>query len=110
MTYTLARSSLGFLETRASLLEIPRDKTGDFDMISRILEKNWKIAKWVALGAIIFEIICVKSIASVTYSHHVLPSLEVKTHLTQLLHISGKSLGTLFSLQYVIQRLKQKFA
>ncbi|KAK1362511.1 hypothetical protein POM88_046985 [Heracleum sosnowskyi] len=35
--------------------EIPRDKTGDFDMISRFLEKNWKIAKWVALGAVIFE-------------------------------------------------------
>lgn len=35
--------------------EIPRDKTGDFDMISRFLEKNWKIVKWVALGAVIFE-------------------------------------------------------
>ncbi|KAK1400854.1 hypothetical protein POM88_000459 [Heracleum sosnowskyi] len=32
-----------------------KDKTGDFDMISRFLEKNWKIAKWVALGAVIFE-------------------------------------------------------
>lgn len=25
-------------------------------MISRFLEKNWKIAKWVALWAVIFEV------------------------------------------------------
>lgn len=34
---------------------IPRDKTGNFDMIYRFLEKNWKIARWVALGAVILE-------------------------------------------------------
>ncbi|WOL05600.1 tobamovirus multiplication protein 2A [Canna indica] len=34
---------------------IPVDKTGNFDMIYDFLEKNWKIAKWVALGVVIFE-------------------------------------------------------
>ncbi|KAF8380670.1 hypothetical protein HHK36_028160 [Tetracentron sinense] len=35
--------------------EIPTDKTGDFDMIYSFLKENWKIAKWVALGAVILE-------------------------------------------------------
>ncbi|XP_071687033.1 tobamovirus multiplication protein 2A-like [Rutidosis leptorrhynchoides] len=35
---------------------IPVDKTGDFDMIYRFLEKNWKICRWVALGAVILEV------------------------------------------------------
>ncbi|CAM8908367.1 unnamed protein product [Rhodiola kirilowii] len=35
--------------------EIPTDKTGDFDMIYDFLKKNWNIAKWVALGAVILE-------------------------------------------------------
>ncbi|KAI3756464.1 hypothetical protein L1987_56285 [Smallanthus sonchifolius] len=35
--------------------EIPVDKTGDFDMIYGFLEKNWKICRWVALGAVILE-------------------------------------------------------
>ncbi|KAA8525923.1 hypothetical protein F0562_007977 [Nyssa sinensis] len=35
--------------------EIPTDKTGDFGMIYEFLEKNWKIVKWVALGAVILE-------------------------------------------------------
>ncbi|KAI3703430.1 hypothetical protein L1987_73500 [Smallanthus sonchifolius] len=35
--------------------EIPSDKTGDFDMIYGFLEKNWKICRWVALGAVILE-------------------------------------------------------
>ncbi|XXG75651.1 hypothetical protein AAC387_Pa08g0177 [Persea americana] len=34
---------------------IPSDKTGDFDMIYDFLKKNWQIAKWVALGAVILE-------------------------------------------------------
>ncbi|XP_026660203.1 tobamovirus multiplication protein 2A-like isoform X2 [Phoenix dactylifera] len=34
---------------------IPADKTGDFDMIYNFLKENWKIAKWVALGAVILE-------------------------------------------------------
>ncbi|KAL5973674.1 hypothetical protein ACLOJK_030330 [Asimina triloba] len=34
---------------------IPVDKTGDFVMIYEFLEKNWKIVKWVALGAVILE-------------------------------------------------------
>ncbi|EHA8589379.1 putative Tobamovirus multiplication protein [Cocos nucifera] len=33
----------------------PADKTGDFDMIYSFFKKNWKIAKWVALGAVILE-------------------------------------------------------
>ncbi|CAK9173363.1 unnamed protein product [Ilex paraguariensis] len=35
--------------------DIPTDKTGDFDMIYDFLEENWKIVKWVALGAVILE-------------------------------------------------------
>ncbi|KAF3955232.1 hypothetical protein ACB098_10G028900 [Castanea mollissima] len=35
--------------------EIPIDRTGDFDMIYTFLEENWKIAKWVALGAVVLE-------------------------------------------------------
>lgn len=34
---------------------IPADKTGDFDMMYDFLKENWKIAKWVALGAVILE-------------------------------------------------------
>ncbi|KAG1362074.1 putative Tobamovirus multiplication protein [Cocos nucifera] len=34
---------------------IPADKTGDFDMMYGFLMENWKIAKWVALGAVILE-------------------------------------------------------
>jgi hypothetical protein len=35
--------------------EIPRDKTGYFDMMYNFLEENWKIVKWVALGIVILE-------------------------------------------------------
>ncbi|KAL8196218.1 hypothetical protein R6Q57_025218 [Mikania cordata] len=35
--------------------EIPVDRTGDFEMIYGFLEKNWKICRWVALGAVILE-------------------------------------------------------
>lgn len=35
---------------------IPVDKTGNFDMVYNFLKENWKIAKWVALGAVIFEV------------------------------------------------------
>ncbi|CAH1415284.1 unnamed protein product [Lactuca virosa] len=35
--------------------EIPTDETGQFDAIYGFLKKNWNIAKWVALGAIIFQ-------------------------------------------------------
>ncbi|XP_010269960.1 PREDICTED: tobamovirus multiplication protein 2A-like [Nelumbo nucifera] len=34
---------------------LPTDKTRDFEMIYEFLKKNWKIAKWVALGAVILE-------------------------------------------------------
>ncbi|XP_042484431.1 tobamovirus multiplication protein 2A-like [Macadamia integrifolia] len=34
---------------------LPTDKTGDFDMIYDFLKEHWKIAKWVALGAVILE-------------------------------------------------------
>ncbi|KAJ6845577.1 tobamovirus multiplication protein 2A [Iris pallida] len=34
---------------------IPADKTGNFDTIYDFLKENWKIAKWVALGAVILE-------------------------------------------------------
>ncbi|KAI7738282.1 hypothetical protein M8C21_024379 [Ambrosia artemisiifolia] len=35
--------------------EIPIDKTENFDMIYGFLEKNWKICRWVALGAVILQ-------------------------------------------------------
>lgn len=35
--------------------ELPTDKTGNFNMIYKFLKEHWKIAKWVALGAVIFE-------------------------------------------------------
>ncbi|KAJ0970833.1 hypothetical protein J5N97_018792 [Dioscorea zingiberensis] len=34
---------------------IPADKTGDFEMIYDFLEDNWKIVRWVALGAVVLE-------------------------------------------------------
>ncbi|KAJ4805167.1 Tobamovirus multiplication protein 2A [Rhynchospora pubera] len=34
---------------------IPADKTGNFEMIYNFLRKHWKIAKWVALGAVVLE-------------------------------------------------------
>lgn len=34
---------------------IPVDKTGNFDMMYSFLKDNWRIAKWVALGAVVFE-------------------------------------------------------
>ena len=36
--------------------QIPDDKTGNFDKISDFLEKNWKIARWAALGAIVLQV------------------------------------------------------
>ena len=35
---------------------IPVDKTGNFDMIYSFLKENWRTAKWVALGAVVFEV------------------------------------------------------
>ncbi|KAL6570973.1 Tobamovirus multiplication protein 2A [Orobanche gracilis] len=35
--------------------EIPTDKTGNFDIIYKFLEKHWKIIRWVALGAVTLE-------------------------------------------------------
>jgi len=35
---------------------VPVDKTGNFDMVYNFLKENWRIAKWVALGAVIFEV------------------------------------------------------
>ncbi|KAL0913501.1 hypothetical protein M5K25_016966 [Dendrobium thyrsiflorum] len=34
---------------------IPHDKTRSFDMIYGFIKENWKIVKWVALGAVILE-------------------------------------------------------
>ncbi|KAG9452230.1 hypothetical protein H6P81_005134 [Aristolochia fimbriata] len=36
---------------------IPTDKTGNFDMINDFLEKNWNIARWVALGAVVLQVL-----------------------------------------------------
>jgi hypothetical protein len=35
---------------------VPDDRTGNFDMMYNFLKENWKIVKWVALGAVIFEV------------------------------------------------------
>ncbi|KZV40718.1 tobamovirus multiplication protein 2A [Dorcoceras hygrometricum] len=35
--------------------DIPADRTGNFDMIYRFLERHWKVIRWVALGIVIFE-------------------------------------------------------
>ncbi|KAK7263336.1 hypothetical protein RJT34_30924 [Clitoria ternatea] len=35
--------------------EIPKDQTGDFDMIYGFLRENWNIVRWVALGIVIFQ-------------------------------------------------------
>ncbi|KAG8046554.1 hypothetical protein GUJ93_ZPchr0008g11578 [Zizania palustris] len=34
---------------------IPVDTTGNFDMMYSFLKDNWRIAKWIALGVVIFE-------------------------------------------------------
>lgn len=36
--------------------EIPTDKTGNLDEIYKFLEDHWEIVKWVALGAVILEV------------------------------------------------------
>ncbi|XP_068649707.1 tobamovirus multiplication protein 2A-like [Aristolochia californica] len=36
---------------------LPTDKTGNFDMIYDFLEKNWNIARWVALGAVVLQVL-----------------------------------------------------
>ncbi|KAK9266869.1 hypothetical protein L1049_027128 [Liquidambar formosana] len=46
---------LNILLLNCKNLEIPTDKTGDFDMIYAFLKEHWKIIKWAALGAVILE-------------------------------------------------------
>ena len=60
-----------FLGTKSLVLiivqVIPVDKTGNFDMIYSFLKENWKIAKWFALGAVVFEVkveqLCIRALA-----------------------------------------------
>lgn len=42
---------------------IPVDKTGNFDTIYNFLEQNWNIARWVALGVVVYEV-CDNSLTS----------------------------------------------
>ncbi|KAI4303298.1 hypothetical protein MLD38_038945 [Melastoma candidum] len=35
--------------------EIPRDKTGDFEMVYSFLKEHWQILRWVALGVVVVE-------------------------------------------------------
>jgi hypothetical protein len=35
---------------------IPVDKTQNFDEMYDFLEDNWEIARWVALGVVVFEV------------------------------------------------------
>lgn len=35
---------------------IPVDKTKNFDVMYDFLKENWEIARWVALGSVIFEV------------------------------------------------------
>lgn len=44
------------IEFNFALQVIPIDKTGNFDMMYSFLKENWRIAKWVALGAVVFEV------------------------------------------------------
>ena len=44
------------IEFNFALQVIPVDKTGNFDMMYSFLKENWRIAKWVALGAVVFEV------------------------------------------------------
>ncbi|KAK8983787.1 hypothetical protein V6N11_009572 [Hibiscus sabdariffa] len=37
--------------------ELPADQTGYFDMIYHFLEENWSIARWVALGIVILQVL-----------------------------------------------------
>ena len=48
----------GYLITFIMLFsqEIPTDKTGDFDLIYDFLKEHWNIVRWVALGAVVFEV------------------------------------------------------
>lgn len=44
--------------------EIPTDKSGDFEMIYAFLKAHWDIVRWVALGAVVFEVTEVSKILS----------------------------------------------
>ncbi|KAL9246913.1 hypothetical protein vseg_020392 [Gypsophila vaccaria] len=35
--------------------QIPKDKTGNFEMIFDFLDDHWDVAKWVLLGVVVFE-------------------------------------------------------
>ena len=35
---------------------IPKDKTHNFDVMYGFLKDNWEIARWVALGVVVFEV------------------------------------------------------
>jgi len=35
---------------------IPVDKTHNFDVMYDFLKENWEIARWVALGVVVFEV------------------------------------------------------
>ncbi|CAH1453696.1 unnamed protein product [Lactuca virosa] len=37
--------------------KIPDDKTGDFNMMYGFIEKNWNICRWVALGAVVLQVL-----------------------------------------------------
>jgi hypothetical protein len=39
-----------------SVQVIPVDKTENFDVMYDFLKENWEIARWVALGSVIFEV------------------------------------------------------
>jgi len=39
-----------------SFQQIPKDKTGNFDMIYDFLKEHWTIAKWVLLGIVVLEV------------------------------------------------------
>ncbi|AQK50709.1 Tobamovirus multiplication protein 2A [Zea mays] len=55
---------------------IPVDKTGNFDMMYSFLKENWRIAKWVALGAVVFEVTRTENIIT---ARNVLPARSNST-------------------------------
>lgn len=84
---------------------IPVDKTGNFDMMYSFLKENWKIGKWVALGAVIFEVKMKQLSSPWIVGYHVIKALRRRStsayvlilfyyqhrlhSLNSLLHYSG---------------------
>nr|CAD1820775.1 unnamed protein product [Ananas comosus var. bracteatus] len=84
---------------------IPADKTGDFEMIYTFLKDNWKIAKWVALGAVVLEALMflLALIVRIANEHadydsddkYIAPRLETQKPLINRINIPSSGVPTL---------------